>query len=172
MSAVLPVRVTPRSARPGIGGWRAGADGRKELEVRVAEAPTDGAANEAVVKLLAFLVVGSWVYLSLSGTSTEMLRSAPVSLLNPEQSFGTRWFALCFLAGAAVICLPRQYQVTVVENSGEAQLRTASWLFPLYLFLMNLFVLPIAMAGLNHLPDGSDRHGPAGSRRVLRRGSA
>jgi uncharacterized protein (TIGR00251 family) len=45
--------VTPRSARPGIGGWRAGADGREELEVRVAEAPADGAANEAVVKLLA-----------------------------------------------------------------------------------------------------------------------
>jgi hypothetical protein len=45
--------VTPRSAKPGIGGWRAGADGRVELEVRVAEAPADGAANEAVVKLLA-----------------------------------------------------------------------------------------------------------------------
>jgi hypothetical protein len=45
--------VTPRSARPGIGGWRAGADGREELEVRVAEAPADGAANDATVKLIA-----------------------------------------------------------------------------------------------------------------------
>jgi uncharacterized protein (TIGR00251 family) len=49
----LAIRVTPRSAKPGIGGWREGADGREELEVRVAEAPADGAANEAVVKLLA-----------------------------------------------------------------------------------------------------------------------
>ena len=49
----LPIRVTSRSAKPGIGGWRQGADGRDALEVRVAEAPADGAANEAVVKLLA-----------------------------------------------------------------------------------------------------------------------
>ena len=53
MTAQLAIRVTPRSAKPGIGGWREGADGREELEVRVAEAPADGAANEAVVKLLA-----------------------------------------------------------------------------------------------------------------------
>jgi len=53
LSGVIAIRVTPRSAKPGIGGWRAGADGRDELEVRVAEAPADGAANEAVIKLLA-----------------------------------------------------------------------------------------------------------------------
>ena len=53
MSELLAIRVTPRSAKPGIGGWRDGFDGREELEVRVAEAPADGAANEAVVKLLA-----------------------------------------------------------------------------------------------------------------------
>jgi uncharacterized protein YggU (UPF0235/DUF167 family) len=49
----IAIRVTPRSAKPGIGGWRTGADGREELEVRVAEAPADGAANIAVVALLA-----------------------------------------------------------------------------------------------------------------------
>jgi uncharacterized protein (TIGR00251 family) len=53
LSGIVPIRVTPRSAKPGVGGWRAGADGREELEVRVAEAPADGAANDAVVKLLA-----------------------------------------------------------------------------------------------------------------------
>lgn len=49
----IAIKVTPRSAKPGIGGWRAGADGRDELEVRVSEAPTDGSANSAVVKLIA-----------------------------------------------------------------------------------------------------------------------
>jgi len=52
LTSQLAIRVTPRSAKPGIGGWRAGADGREELEVRVAQAPADGAANEAVVGLL------------------------------------------------------------------------------------------------------------------------
>jgi uncharacterized protein (TIGR00251 family) len=49
----LSIRVKPRSAKPGIGGWRTGADGREELEVRVAAAPADGEANAAVIKLLA-----------------------------------------------------------------------------------------------------------------------
>jgi uncharacterized protein (TIGR00251 family) len=53
LTSILAVRVTPRSAKPGIAGWRSGADGRQELELRVAETPADGAANEAVVRLLA-----------------------------------------------------------------------------------------------------------------------
>jgi uncharacterized protein YggU (UPF0235/DUF167 family) len=51
--ASLSVRVTPRSARPGIGEWRTDPGGRPFLEVRVAAAPADGAANEEVIKLLA-----------------------------------------------------------------------------------------------------------------------
>ena len=52
MTNILPIRVSPRSAKPGIDGWRKDAEGREELEVRVAEAPADGAANEAVIRLL------------------------------------------------------------------------------------------------------------------------
>lgn len=53
MPCVIALRVTPRSSKPGIGGWRVGPEGREELEVRVAAAPTDGEANAAVLKLLA-----------------------------------------------------------------------------------------------------------------------
>lgn len=112
-------------------------------------------AVEAVVKLAALLVIGLWVVLGTKGVPEDVFANAPVSLLHPADTFGARWVTLCFLAGAAVICLPRQFQVTVVENSSERQIRTASWLFPLYLLLICLFVLPIAIAGLNRLPEGS-----------------
>ncbi len=113
-------------------------------------------AVEAMVKLIALLAVGLWVVFALAGTPGEAFRNAPANLLNAEETFGARWVALCFLAGAAVICLPRQFQVTVVENSSESQLRTASWLFPFYLFLICLFVVPIAIAGLRLMPEGSN----------------
>jgi Na+/proline symporter len=48
----------------------------------------------------------------------------------------------------AIVLLPRQFHVTVVENNSEAEIRRASWLFPLYLVVINLFVIPIALAGL------------------------
>jgi hypothetical protein len=77
MADVLQIRVTPRSARPGIGIWRVGADGREELEVRVAEAPADGAANEAGIKLLAKALGISRSQLSIiSGATSRHKRVA------------------------------------------------------------------------------------------------
>jgi hypothetical protein len=77
MSHMLAVRVTPRSAKPGIGGWRADADGRDELEVRVAEAPADGAANDAVIRLLAKALGISRSELAIiSGTTSRHKRIA------------------------------------------------------------------------------------------------
>jgi hypothetical protein len=77
MSHMLAVRVTPRSAKPGIGGWKTGADGRDELEVRVAEAPADGAANEAVIKLLAkALGISRSEVAIISGTTSRHKRIA------------------------------------------------------------------------------------------------
>lgn len=113
-------------------------------------------AVEAVVKLIALLIIGLWVVISVRGVPAELFANAPVSLMRSAETFDTRWVTLLILSAIAAVCLPRQFQVTVVENSSERQLRTASWLFPLYLFLMCLFVLPIAIAGLNRLPGGAN----------------
>jgi Na+/proline symporter/nitrogen-specific signal transduction histidine kinase len=111
-------------------------------------------AVEAVVKLVALLAVGIWVVFAFECAGD--LANAPPDLIYSDPQFGARWITILFLAGAAVICLPRQFQVTVVENSSERQIRTASWLFPLYLLLITIFVVPIAAAGLDFLPDGSN----------------
>src|SRR5690606_40016617 len=60
------------------------------------------------------------------------------------------------LSVAAIVCLPRQFQVTVVENSDESHLRVASWAFPAYMMVMSLFILPIAVFGLTRMPAGAN----------------
>ena len=62
--------------------------------------------------------------------------------------------ALTLLAMGAIVVLPRQFQVLVVENVDERHLRKAMWLFPLYLLAINIFVLPIAFVGLLTFPNG------------------
>lgn len=113
-------------------------------------------ALEAVVKLVALLAVGLMAVFGVAGGTEHIFALASPEMLHAQDAFGPRWAAVTFLAAGAVICLPRQFQVTVVENVDEGHLRTAAWLFPLYLFLLSLFVLPIAIAGRNYLPAGSD----------------
>ena len=75
--------------------------------------------------------------------------------LEPGQAFAyEQWFALTLLSMLSVIFLPRQFQVMVVENVDERHLRRAVWVFPLYLLLINLFVLPIALGGLLYFGPG------------------
>ena len=63
------------------------------------------------------------------------------------------WYTGLFLSMVAIIFLPRQFQIIVVENVDEKHLKKAIWLFPLYLLLINIFVLPIAFAGLMNFTD-------------------
>jgi len=113
-------------------------------------------ALEAVVKLVALLAVGILLVFFVAGSPGELFALASPEILHSEEVFGPRWITLTFLSATAIICLPRQFQVTVVEISDERHLRTASWLFPLYLFLITIFVLPIAIGGLSLLPEGSN----------------
>lgn len=113
-------------------------------------------AFEALIKLMALVMVGLFVVISVGGVGELFDNQAAERLLERENMFGGRWAALMFLSATAILCLPRQFQVTVVENGNEGHLRTASWLFPVYLFFISLFVLPIAIGGLTTLPAGSD----------------
>ena len=80
MSIVIAIKVTPRSARPGIGGWRIGANGREELEVRVSAAPADGDANAAVIRLLSseLGIPKSAIAIVSGGTSRHKRISLPI----------------------------------------------------------------------------------------------
>jgi len=113
-------------------------------------------AVEAVVKLVALLAVGIFVVWGLADGIGDIVSRIDTADIVVESASGRRWVALFFLSAAAIICLPRMFQVTVVENTEESHMATAGWAFPLYLFLMSLFVLPIAVVGLAEMPAGSN----------------
>jgi len=109
-------------------------------------------AAESVVKLLAFTAVGLFVTFFLfsgPGNLIEQARQSDrVMAALTYETAPARWFVLTMLSAFAIVILPRQFHVTVVENRTERELRTARYLFPLYLVAINLFVIPIAIAGL------------------------
>jgi Na+/proline symporter/signal transduction histidine kinase len=115
-------------------------------------------ATESIVKLVAFLAVGIFVTfvmfhgpLALFARALDQANTAAVLTRVPPL---TSFFAMTVLSLFAIVLLPRQFHVAVVENHSEAEIRRAAWLFPVYLVLINLFVLPIAMAGLLTFPAG------------------
>jgi Na+/proline symporter/signal transduction histidine kinase len=113
-------------------------------------------AVEAVVKLFALMAVGAFVVWGIGGGIGETLARIDASELGHWKVDGGRWTTLIFLSAAAFLCLPRMFQVMVVENENEGHLMTASWAFPLYLMLMSLFVVPIAVTGLGLFPSGEN----------------
>ncbi|CAM5292283.1 Na+/proline symporter/nitrogen-specific signal transduction histidine kinase [Aquamicrobium terrae] len=115
-------------------------------------------AFEAVVKLLALVAVGLFVIFGVSdGIADIYARAVEAGVrIHEAEPFGSRWVAVLFLSACAVICLPRQFQIAVVENSDEDHLRTASWAFPCYMLAMSVFILPIALYGLSTMPAGSN----------------
>ena len=113
-------------------------------------------ALEAVVKLVALLAVGIFTVWIVASGPADILSRIEASDIADWQMQPGRWAGLTFLAGAAILTLPRMFQVMVVENADERHMATASWAFPLYLFAMSLFVVPIAVVGLAVLPEGSN----------------
>ncbi len=113
-------------------------------------------ALEAVVKLVALLAVGVFVVWGIAGGIGPTLDQIDASPIRHWQVAPGRWTTITVLSAAAFVCLPRMFQVMVVENVDERHLKLASWAFPLYLLLISLFVVPIAAVGLNLLPEGAN----------------
>ncbi|MBS0524299.1 MAG: hypothetical protein JSS04_11770, partial [Proteobacteria bacterium] len=109
-------------------------------------------AFESVVKLAALLILGPFVLFVLFDGPSDLWRRlvdqpALLDQVSREASPLTS-IVTTVLSGMAFLCLPRQFHAAVVEHGHPASLRTARWLFPGYLVLINLFVLPIAAGGL------------------------
>ena len=114
---------------------------------------------ESVVKLVAFLIVGGYVtFVMFNGyddiVSQLNARGVSTSLLERTSGFGS-FITLILLSSCAALLLPRQFHMTVVENRAIEDVKRASWLFPLYLVLINIFVIPIALGGMLIFPSGT-----------------
>src|SRR6266571_9366519 len=119
-------------------------------------------AFESLVKLLAFLAVGIFVTFGIYNGFGDLFSRAAAdpklkAMMTPLEGVAggyANWVWLTILSMMAIMFLPRQFQVAVIENVDEKHLNKAIWLFPLYMLAINVFVLPIAFGGLLHFPDG------------------
>ncbi|QHD02674.1 hybrid sensor histidine kinase/response regulator [Pseudomonas sp. S04] len=113
-------------------------------------------AFESLVKLFAFLAVGAFVTYGLYDGFDDLFDQAMLApRLEQYWKETINWPSMVVQTGVAmmaIICLPRQFHVTVVENIEPQDLRLAKWVFPAYLALAALFVVPIALAGQMLLP--------------------
>ncbi|MEA3223775.1 MAG: histidine kinase, partial [Thermodesulfobacteriota bacterium] len=119
-------------------------------------------AFESIIKLIAFLAAGIFVtYGIYNGFGDIIERAKAIPELKQSFTMGTwsgpfiNWSIYIFLSMMAVLFLPRQFQIAVVENVDEEHLKKAIWLFPLYLLAINIFVLPIALGGVLHFNGGN-----------------
>ena len=110
-------------------------------------------AFESVLKLVFFLIIGVYITFYLFDGTTDIYNKISITKNFKELTTlggvesGFNWFFMIALSFMAVFLLPRQFQVSVLENNREKHLKKAIWLFPLYLLLFNLFVIFIAWAG-------------------------
>jgi signal transduction histidine kinase/Na+/proline symporter/CheY-like chemotaxis protein len=108
-------------------------------------------ATESVIKMIAFVVLALFSWRLLSTADVSLFIQQPQFSL--DQVFSARFFTEMVLAAIAIVCLPRQFHVIAVEYQQESDLRHTRWLFPLYLGLFALLVLPISQAGAFFLSD-------------------
>src|SRR5690349_9293543 len=115
-------------------------------------------ATESIVKLVAFLAAGAfvtfWMFTPVELVERAMKTPEAVRAINYSPTV-SNFLTMVLLSFCATMLLPRQFHVSVVENSSDWEVGRARWLFPLYLVAINLFVIPIALAGLVLFPFGA-----------------
>src|SRR3981081_1260563 len=115
-------------------------------------------ATESIVKLVAFIAAGAfvtfWMFSPVELIERATKTPEAVRAIEYTPSIGN-FLTMTLLSFCAIMLLPRQFHVSVVENSSDAEVGRARWLFPLYLVAINLFVIPIALAGLVTFPFGA-----------------
>src|SRR5579863_7986412 len=115
-------------------------------------------ATESIVKLVAFIAAGAfvtfWMFSPVELIERAMQTPAAMRTIAYTPSIGN-YITMVLLSFCAIVLLPRQFHVSVVENSSDSEVGRARWLFPLYLVAINLFVIPIAIAGLVTFPFGA-----------------
>lgn len=118
----------------------------------------DAVAFESIVKLIAFCIVGLFVTYQLFDGVNDLVLSAAANeqardLLEPKANGAYIYVTHMVLGALAMFVLPRQFQVNFIENTSPEELKKARWAFPLYLFAINFFILPIALAGVILAPE-------------------
>jgi PAS domain S-box-containing protein len=112
-------------------------------------------AFESLLKVMAFMAMGLYAWLQLKGARFEL----PARLQSAATMFNGNTLVATLLAAAAIFCLPRQFQVSVVECADSSDLKQARWILPLYLGIFSVFAVPIvalAISGSHTVPAGTD----------------
>ena len=122
-------------------------------------------AFESLFKLAAFLIVGFYVtfvvfngFGDIFSKASQLPNYDQLLTISTENGY-SNWMWLNILSMMAIMLLPRQFQMGVKENTNERHLQKAMWLFPLYLLLINIFVIPVAMAGNLLFSGNNHRYG-------------
>lgn len=111
-------------------------------------------AVESIVKLLAFMAVGIAATYSIY-KQPNLVKAISQMASAPPTYRGSEWLAILLISGLAFVLLPRQFQMGVVENKSHKNIKKSLYLFPLYLLLINLFVLPVALGGIALTPNAN-----------------
>lgn len=113
-------------------------------------------ACESIIKLIAVMAVGYFCTYGINHGFDSILEKIPQVVDDRYHFMGQTtiydfftWCTYLILSASAIMFLPRQFQVSVIENYDRKHIKKASWLFPLFLFLINIYVIPVAITGLS-----------------------